>query len=335
MDLITRLVACETLTQKTELNTMNTTTIETVEETGSTYSSAQLFPRLSWGAIIAGAIAAVGIQILLSALGVGAGLAMFNPITDTDPAKHFSEGSAAVWSGCALVSLFFGAVIAGRFSASLHHGLVHGIMVWSCTLIIALLLLSMGTGIALGGALKVIGEGLGFGASAVTSGAADVVKDGATKTTEQLNSFINEAVQSVATNSLPKAATRAQREIGFAAARLFAPGNDVSSPSNRTALIQALVEYAQVSEADATRTVDEWTASSKELQSELGDIKAKAEQQAKAAADEAAKELSTAGTWLFFGLLLGLLVSAAGGVLGADFALKRLRNVRVTRVPVD
>jgi len=310
----------------------------TVAETTSTYSvdsTDRPLARLSWSAIIGGTVVAIGIQVLLSALGVGAGLALFNPHTDADPAKHFSEGATAIWSACALVALFFGAAIAGRFSASLHSGLVHGIIVWSSTLIIALLLLSLGTGIALGGALKVIGEGLGIGTKAVAAGAGDVVGEAAKRATDQLNSFINEASQSVPTNAAPKAATRAQREIGFAATRLFAPGNDVSSPTNRAALIKALVDYTQVSEADATKTVDEWTDSYRQLQSELSDVKAKAEQKAKDAADAAAKELSTAGTWLFFGLLLGLLVSAGGGILGAEFALKQARRTRVTQVPVN
>jgi hypothetical protein len=307
----------------------------TATETTSAYAIERTLPYLSWGAIIGGTVAAIGIQILLSALGMGAGLAIFNPMTDTDPTKHFSEGATAIWTGCALVALFFGAAVAGRFSASLHHGMVHGIIVWSCTLIVSLLLLSVGTGIALGGALRVIGEGLGIGTKAVAAGAGDVVGNGAKRTTDQLNSFINEAVQSVPTNSAPKAAIRAQREIGFAATRLFTPGNDVSSPTDRAALVKALVEYNQMSEADATKTVDDWTAAYKELQSELADIKAKAEQKAKETADEGARELSKAGTWLFFGLLLGLLVSAGGGILGAESALKRLTKTRVPQVPVN
>jgi hypothetical protein len=71
------------------------------------------FPSLCWGAIFGGTVAAIGIHILLSMLGVGAGLAMFTPATTDHPAA-FSEETAAIWSGCALVALFFGAVIAGR-----------------------------------------------------------------------------------------------------------------------------------------------------------------------------------------------------------------------------
>ena len=49
---------------------------------------------LCWGAILGGRVAAIGIHILLTALGVGAGLATFSPITDTNPAANFSVGAA-------------------------------------------------------------------------------------------------------------------------------------------------------------------------------------------------------------------------------------------------
>jgi hypothetical protein len=96
-------------------------------------------------------------------------------------------------------------------------------------------------------------------------------------------------------------------------------------------------DYAQFSEADAMKTVDEWIDSYKNLQTELNNIKMMAEQKAKKAADQAAHNLSIAATWSFFGLLLGLIVSAGGGVLGADHALRRVKTqtVRETNLPVS
>jgi hypothetical protein len=294
-------------------------------------------PSLCWAAIIGGTVAAIGIQILLSILGMGAGLALFAPMTDNDPTRHFSEGAAVIWSVCALVSIFFGAVIAGRFSHSLHGGFVHGILVWCLTLIITVVMLSMGTGLALGGALKVLGEGLGVGGKAAASGIGDVIKVGAKRGADQLSSFTEEAVQSVSTNAAPKATTRAQREIGFAITRLFTPGSDINSPTNRAALVKALMDYAQLSEADATKMVTDWTTSYQNLQKELDHIKTLAEQKAREAAERAAHDLSIAATWSFFGLLLGMLVSAGGGVLGADHALRRIKveKTRMTQIPVN
>jgi hypothetical protein len=292
------------------------------------------FPSLCWGAIIGGTVAAIGIQILLSILGTGAGLAIFAPTADNNAVKNFSEGAAAIWSICALVALFFGAVIAGRFSHSVHGGFVHGILVWCLALIISLLLVTAGTSMVTGGVLKVLGEGMGIGGKAVATGAGDLAKEGVKRSSDQLGSFIDEAVQSIPTNAAPKAATRAKREIGFAVTKLFAPGNDIASPDNRTAAIKSLMDYAQMSEADATKTVDDWITSYKNLKTELDNLKMMAEQKAKAAADQAAHNLSIAATWSFFGLLLGLLVSAGGGVLGADHAMRRVKieNVRLAQL---
>jgi hypothetical protein len=293
-----------------------------------------VFPTLCWGAIIGGTVAAIGIQILLSLLGVGAGLSMFAPMTDAHPATAFSEEAAAIWTGCALVALFFGAVIAGRFSNSLHGGFVHGIMVWCLTLIITLILVSMGTSMVMGGALKVLSASVGIGGKAVVSGLGDVVKDGAKRSSDQVQSFIQEAVQSISTNAAPKATTRASREIGFAVTKLFAPGSDVNSQTNRAAVIKALMDYTQVSEADATKTVDDWTTSYNNLKTELENLKTTAEQKAKEAADEAASNLSSAAIWSFSGLLIGLLVSAGGGVLGGDHAMRRVKALRETEALV-
>src|ERR1700685_3062917 len=168
-----------------------------ITETIKTRCEGRFFPSLCWKAIIGGTVAAIGIHILLATLGVGAGLATFSPMTDTNPVAHFNVGAAIVWSVCALVALWFGGLVAGRFSRSIHNGFVHGILVWSLTLIITVILLSAGTGMILGGAMKVVGEGTGMGGNALASGAK--------QNADQLGSFVDEAVQSIPTNSAPKA----------------------------------------------------------------------------------------------------------------------------------
>ncbi len=279
------------------------------------------FPTLCWRAIFGGTVAAISIHILLTALGMGGGLAAFTPVTDANPIANFGIGAAIVWTVCALVALWFGGFVAGRFSHSLHSGFVHGILVWSLTLIITLLLLSMGTGMVLGGALNVIGGGLGIGAKAAAPAIGELSKDAASRTSAQLGNFTDEAIQSAPATATPKSTTRAKREIGFAVGKLFAPGNDISSQDNRAAAIKSLVQYSEMSDADATRTVDEWIASYKNLQAELERMKVAADQKARELADRAASSVSTAALWSFFALLGGLLASSLGGSCGAKRAL--------------
>lgn len=300
----------------------NDTTIPVAAESIPLSCGRAAFPSLCWKAIIGGTVAAIGIHMLLSALGVGAGLATFTPLTDANPVANFSIGVAIVWSLCAFASLWFGGAVAGRFSHSAQHGFIHGILVWSLTLIITFLLLSTGTGMVLGGALKVFGASMGMGGTVVAAGAGEVAKEGLKRTGEQLGSFVDEAVQSVPTNAAPKASTRAKREIGFAVAKLFSSGNEPAMAANRPALMRTLVDYSQMTEAEATKTVDEWTVSYKNLQAELESIKAVADQKARETADAAAHNLSRAAFWSFLALLIGLLITAWGGSCGAKCAAR-------------
>ena len=290
------------------------------------HSHAARFPFLNWSAILGGTLVALAVHFLLGALGVGAGLALFSPLTDAHPAENFSVGAAVIWSVCALAALGCGGVVAGRYSHSLHGGFVHGILVWSINLIIALTFAVIGTGTILGGALKIFGQGAAITGQAAATGAAELLKDAAQRTSIQTNSFLDEAVQSMPAGS-PQAGTRAKREIGFAVTRLFAPGNDVNSPETRRSTIQALTTYGGMSEADATKTVDEWTTSYRNLQAELAALKARADEKARIVADEAASHLSAAALWSFVGLLLGLLVAALGGTVGARSALQHHAGV--------
>ena len=77
-----------------------------------------------------------------------------------------------------------------------------------------------------------------------------------------------------------------------------------------------------MTEADAAKTVDDWTASYKNLKAELDSLKAMAEQKAREAADRAAHNLSCAAIWSFFALLIGLLAASLGGSCGARCALR-------------
>jgi hypothetical protein len=239
----------------------------------------------------------------------------------------FSLGAAIVWTLCALIALAFGGFVAGRFSHSHHSGFVHGVLVWCSTLILTLLLLSVGTGMVLGGALKILGEGAGMAAKAGAAGAGELAKDGMKRSGEQLSSFIDEAVQSGPTNATPMAVTRSTREIGFALTKLFTPGNESSAPANRAAAIKALTQYSGMSETDATKAVDGWITSAKNLKDELDRLKAAAEEKARETADRAAHNLSCAAIWSFFALLIGLLVTALSGRCGAMCGVRHANSV--------
>ena len=297
------------------------------------YTEFHRFPSLCWRAIFGGTAFAIGLHILLTMLGAGAGLALFSPVTDADPVNHFNVGAAIIWSLCALVALWFGGLLAGRFSHSLHGGFVHGILVWSLTLIITFLVISGGAGMIFNGGLKIVGSGISAGGTMAASALGNVTQEGVNRTGFELGSFTDEAVQSIPTNSAPKAYIRAKREVGLALVKLFAPENNGDFADNRTAAIRVLQEYTQMSEADATSTVDGWITSYKNLQAELSNAKAAAEQKAREAADQAARNISCVAIWSFFALLIGLAVTASGGACGAKYAVRHLEATETRNEP--
>ena len=299
---------------------------------------------LCWEAVLAGTVAAIGIHLFLSTLGVGVGLSVFRHLPDGSPVANISAGAAITWSLFAIIALSLGGWIAGRFSGCLQSGCLHGTLVWSLVLIIAFGLLSAGTGLK---RIIIHHEGWAMSGRIVAADEGDWAKAGAKRNRDELSSFVEEAVQSISTNAAPKASTRAQREVGFAVTKLFAPGNATAFAANRLEAINVLMVYTEMSGAEATTTIDAWTTSYKNLQveldkvkTEMSSLKAQAEKEAKAtaaataaaAADQKARNLSCTGRWSFFALLFGLLGASLGGRCGAKCAL---RNRNSQCAPVE
>jgi hypothetical protein len=75
------------------------------------------FARISWGAILAGAIIGLATQLILTLIGAAVGLATLSPATDTGPSGTTLGIGAAVWLLISsVVSLFLGGYIAGRLA---------------------------------------------------------------------------------------------------------------------------------------------------------------------------------------------------------------------------
>jgi hypothetical protein len=112
--------------------------------------------HVSWGALFAGAAAALGVWILLYALGVALGLSNVDPNDrDTMRASGIFTG---VWGLAApLVALFIGGLVAGRSAGALGRGggALHGLVVWSVTALGGLFLVATLFGNVLGSAVAV------------------------------------------------------------------------------------------------------------------------------------------------------------------------------------
>ena len=269
-----------------------------------------------WGAILAGAVGAIGTHILLMMLLTAIGLGAADPATDENPVATFGIGTAVAWSVSALISLFVGGWIAGRCAARVQSvsGAVHGFLVWCVATIFGLLLVTSGAGALIGGAARIAGQGVSA-LGAPLSGAADLAKQAVEENTTAISSMIEEVTQNPAVQNAPGGAAAARREIGQAVRQLFREGGNLRDPEARTATVQALTK-AGISDADANRMVDGWISSIERMRTQFAEAKEAAAVKARQAADTASAAISKAALWGFIGLLFGAAAASFGGRKG-------------------
>jgi hypothetical protein len=88
-------------------------------------------PRLSWGAVFAGAVVALAVWAMLYALGLAVGLLVLNP--DTPSTLRASSIFTGIWGMIApLLSLFVGGLVASRCAGVVRRldGAIHGLVMW-------------------------------------------------------------------------------------------------------------------------------------------------------------------------------------------------------------
>src|SRR5919112_5322125 len=89
--------------------------------------------RISWGAVIAGAVVALAIALMLNALGAGVGATTIDATgRDSPSASSFGIG-AAIWLLISnLIGLGVGGYVAARLSGTSDNtdGTLHGLAVW-------------------------------------------------------------------------------------------------------------------------------------------------------------------------------------------------------------
>jgi hypothetical protein len=112
--------------------------------------------RLSWGAILAGLVMAIVIQVVLAVLGIAIGFTIWSP---GQAAQDLGIG-AGIWAAvAALIALFAGGVVTGRLAGVLTpgDGALHGAVMWGLSVIVTIWLTAAGVGAVLGGAFQIVG----------------------------------------------------------------------------------------------------------------------------------------------------------------------------------
>ncbi len=268
--------------------------------------------RLSWGAIFAGVVIAVAVQLVLGILGAGIGLTMVDPVEGTTPgAAGFGIGAGIYWLLTTVLALGAGGFAAARV-AGVHErfdALVHGLVVWGVTLILTLYLLTSAVGGIIGGAFRTVGAVAGAAGSTVGAAApaaASVAGVDASDVRSEAAAYLSDAPSDPAQMT----AEQAQKEIARELPALARGGSDGQQAERRIVDIVAAQRKISRPEAQAqvTRAKQQFAAT-----------KEKTIETAKSATDKAAG--AAAGT--SFVLVLALLVGAAASGFGATAATRR------------
>lgn len=268
--------------------------------------------RLSWGAIFAGVVIAVAVQLVLGILGAGIGLTMVDPVQGTTPgAAGFGIGAGIFWLITTVLALGAGGYAAARV-AGVHErfdALVHGLVVWGVTLILTLYLLTSAVGGIIGGAFRTIGSVAGAAGSTVGAAAptaASVAGIDRSDVRSEAAAYLSDAPSDPAQMT----SEQAQKEIAKELPALARGGAEGQQAESR--IVDIVAGQRKISRPEAQAQVTR-------ARQQFVRTKDQAVATAKSATDKAAG--AAAGT--SFVLVLALLVGAGAAGFGATAATRR------------
>jgi hypothetical protein len=283
------------------------------------YEGGGIFRRVSWGALFAGVVVALVVELVFTLLGLGIGLGSIKPATEAQPFSGIGKG-AAIWLGLTtLIAVFLGGWVTAKLAGSVRglNGVLHSIVMWGLVSLLSFYLMTTAIGALVGGAASVIGKGL----SAVTSGAAAVAPEAAKVIQQELaergitvDKMLNEAKQLAGRTGAGGGAAAEDQDLKEALQRVFTSGQTSVSAADKEALVNALTVRTNMSRQDAEKKVDSW------IQEYQQTIQAAQEtrQQALQTSERALQGLSKASIWIFVLMVLEAAAAAWGGWLGSS-----------------
>lgn len=282
----------------------STTTVATTDKLPS---------RVSWGAILSGALVAVVVGAMFNILGVAIGASTVDATVpgETPGASTFGIAGAAWFLLSNLLGLACGGYVASRLSGTADDtdGVLHGLSVWAIAFLVSGVLLGnvvAGTARGVTSAVSSVASGLGSAASSLGSAASEAVPD---VNPQALTDRLQASLQG---GGEPGQMTSDQRRAEIA--RIV--GNRVTGGELEP---QARERLANLAAAEFNIPPEQAQQRVQELEAEATRVANEAAQQAREAADAAARSAAIGAYWLFATLLLG----AAAAVIGAKIGTRK------------
>ncbi|RWI11875.1 PhnA-like protein [Mesorhizobium sp.] len=259
-----------------------------------------LLNKVSWGAIFAGVVVALVVQVLLTMLGAGIGIATLDAGTGENTEASTFSIAAGIWyilSG--IVAAFVGGYIAARMSGKTlpTTGAFHGLTTWALTTLLVLYFLTSTVGAIVGGAFSGIASAVGGLSETVAQTAAPIVAEA--------NPLEAIEAQVRSTGTDPEALNNAAID----AIRALIMGNQADANAARQNAAQALATARGIPLEQATQQVTQ-------MEQQYHQAIERAQQQATEAAETAASVVSTGALLAFASLVLGAIAGWFGGRSG-------------------
>jgi hypothetical protein len=259
------------------------------------------------------------VMLVLQVLMLWLGLRTVDPLADANPFEGLGTAAAIAYVVTAAISLFLGALVAGRLANRVNglDVLIHGLLTWAVVTLVTLWLAATAAGALIAGALGVVGQAVG----AVGGGAAAVAPTVAT----ELEGLVEEqrAILAEFQEELEPLWTdpAARRELRGVVTRIVTDGSPTVREADRQALIDVIAQNTEFSEAEAAVGVDDFIERYEAAQERL----AEAEVALREAGQVAAEALSRASMWAFIGLLVGAVIAWFGAWVGAPSTRRETR----------
>lgn len=294
-------------------------TLETLggsETVAGTAPEALRMTRVSWGAIFAGVVVALIVQVLLAMLGVGIGVATLDPGTGDNPAASSFSIVAGIWYVVTgLIAAFAGGYISSRMSgrSEATTGALHGLTTWAFTTLLVVYFLTSTIGSLVGGAFSGVASAIGGAGQTIAQTAAPLLAS-----SNPLDA-ISSQIQATGTSpeALDAAAVNAMRALVM--------GDEKSADAARAQAAQALSKARGIPMDQATQQVADME---KQYHATIDSAK----QQATAAAAATASVVSTSAILAFIALVLGAIAGWLGGRSGVIHPVYAERIVPSRRV---
>lgn len=281
-------------------------------------------PRIAWSAVFAGAFVVSAVELLLIVLGVGVGLGLVQPYGGSG-GGNLGLAAGLWWLISTIIAFVFGCYVAARLAGvpTRYDGMLHGLVIWGVTVVVAFFLFTWVIGGVVGGALSVAGgavsaagQGLKaalpeLAATAVPAASTAGAGGGTSTVQQQAQGLLQPA------NGNPGAMSRQDAATAIAAALPDLAAGDGRAAQAKDRIITIMAAQLNVSRDEAAKQFDAAEARFDRLRTEA----ARAAQQA---ADKSATAASRAGYATFVVVLLDAIAACVGGALAVPRRRRRV-----------